>query len=177
MFFCPSWVSVNSTLLAFQRQRADTVQPPRQQYQRETLRSTPASRRSRGDGSRGPWRCYTRSGSSKWPRPLESAPESAARSTAPHGGRGRIAPREEGGLARVRATAARGARPCVCRARGQGLRCSAVGGLAFVRASAAGPRGGPPCVCRAREQGLRCAVGDGLALVRATAAGARGGRT
>ena len=159
----------SSTLLALQGQRTDKFQPARPQYQRKTPLSTHALPRNRGDGSRRPWCCYTRQESNKRPRPLESVPESAARATAAHGGRGRVASREEGGLARVRATAARGGRPCMCRARGQGLRCALGDGLALVPAMAAGARGGRTCECRARGQRPRCAVGGGLARVSASA--------
>jgi len=75
------------------------------------------------------------------------------------------------GLEFVAATGAgdSGGRTCVCRGRGQGLRCAVGDGLALAPAAAAGARGGRACESRARGQRPRCAVGGGLAHVSATA--------
>jgi len=67
------------------------------------------------------------------------------------------------------AAGARGGRTCVCRGRGQALRCAVGDGLDFAPATAAGARGSRGCECRARGQRPRCAVGGGLARVSATA--------
>jgi len=67
------------------------------------------------------------------------------------------------------AAGARGGCTCVCRGRGQGLRCELGDYLALAPATAAGARGGRACECRARGQRPRSAVGGSLDRVSATA--------